>query len=81
MCLLTTFRINSKIIKILVLKFYKWGRSMKILIWAVSLFVFALVNTIIGETTGFRAGSLVLVLLVSGVARWLCKKYDEKNGE
>lgn len=58
---------------------------MKALIWILSLFVFTVLNTILGAATGFRAGSVLLYLIWFYSAQAMCNAWDKsrisKNAE
>ena len=48
--------------------------------WLSCLFVFTLLNEIIGYAIGIKAGYLVLYLVCAAVAKSLCKKWDNHQG-
>lgn len=52
---------------------------MKVLIYAGCLLVGTILNMILGNVTGYRAGALLLYVIIVFVANWLCKKWDERN--
>ena len=54
---------------------------MKVLIWVLTLFFGALINNMIGEATGIKAGALVLFIAEGYLARKLCEKWDDHLAE
>lgn len=54
---------------------------MKFLIWMLCLFVFTMLNELLGMAIGFKLGYLILYLLCSVTAKALCRKWDERKSE
>lgn len=52
---------------------------MKILIWIGTLFAVCLLNELLGAAVGFKAGYVVVAILVTAIAKALCKNLDEKK--
>ena len=52
---------------------------MKVLIWIGTLFVATLLNVLLGEAIGFRAGGLLLYDVVYFVAKKLCDMWDASH--
>ena len=52
---------------------------MKALIWIGTLFLVVLANELLGVAIGFKAGYLVIILLVTFIGKSLTKKWDEKH--
>ncbi len=50
---------------------------MKVLIWIGCLFVATILNTLLGYTTGIKAGYLVFYFAVYFVAEKICNKWDK----
>ena len=50
---------------------------MKVIIWILTLFVGSLVNILIGNALGIRAGALLLYIGECFIARKLCGKWDD----
>ena len=52
---------------------------MKALIWISTLFIITLLNVILGEATGFRAGTLVIYFFWFWLAKKLCSLWDKNR--
>jgi len=52
---------------------------MKVLIWIGCYLIATIINGIIGDLIGFKAGMVLLYLVVSYIAGKLCKKWDERK--
>lgn len=52
---------------------------MKVLIWGLTLFVASLLNVLLGYAFGFRAGYILVYLVVWFVAKKLCKMWDVRK--
>lgn len=52
---------------------------MKVLIWISTLFIITLLNVILGEATGFRAGTLVIYFFWFWLAKKLCSLWDKNR--
>ena len=50
---------------------------MKVLIWILTIFIGTLLNNLIGQATGIKAGAMLLYLGEFFIARMLCEKWDE----
>lgn len=54
---------------------------MKALIWFGCLLAATIVNTLLGQATGFQAGYLIVYLVVAFAAKKLCAKWDERKAQ